>query len=240
MLAVIDHRIPAKAKNELRRMGHRVLTIPPHPALPVPVCGHPDMLLFFAPDCIFCTKSYQKIAENELEIISSYTKNPIKIIHAEISARYPQDILLNAAPVGKHLFCLGKHTAKELTSNSAYEVTEVHQGYAKCSVVPVGDAALITEDPSIATVARQRGFDVLRVRTNAVTLAGYDTGFLGGASSYATDSDVRQILFCGNLELHPDAAAIKAFCLGRGFDPISLSDEPLTDVGTIFLLPMGV
>lgn len=240
MLAVVDHRIPTDAKIALERLGHRVLTIPPHPGLPAPVCGHPDMLLFFAPDAVFCTKSYHKIAQKELKQISACIQKPIRETNAEVSEIYPNDILLNAAPVGSFLFCHTQHTARELLLHEGYECVKVRQGYAKCSVVPVGDHALITEDASIANAARHRGLDVLRVRSNAVTLPGYDTGFLGGSASFSPVSESRRILFCGNLDLHPDAEEIKAFCQAHGSDPISLSDSQLTDVGTIFLLPMGV
>ena len=64
MLAVVDYRIPEQAKHALEHMGHRVLALPPHPSLPAPINAHPDMLLFFASDSIFCTKAYQNIANH--------------------------------------------------------------------------------------------------------------------------------------------------------------------------------
>lgn len=238
MLAVVDYRISPQAKGALERMGHLVLALPPHPSLPVPVSAHPDMLLFFASDCIFCTKSYQSIAKNELERLYEYTKKPLCTVEGVVSECYPNDILLNAAPIGKRLFCNVAHTARELAAHPAYEIVNVRQGYAKCSTLPVGEHALITEDASIARAAQQTGLDVLQVESRAVTLKGYDTGFLGGAASFSPYVSIPQILFCGNLDRHPNSSEIRQFCNSHGIEPISLSNEALTDVGTIFLLPM--
>ena len=147
MLAVVDCRIPWDAAAELARRGYTVLHMPPHPALPSPVASHPDMLLFFAPDAIYCTNSYQAIAQRELSVLSAHTQKPIRTVTGEVGERYPTDILLNAAPVGDRLFCLPAHTARELTAQAGYRVVPVRQGYAKCSAVPLTHNALITADP---------------------------------------------------------------------------------------------
>ena len=236
MLAIVDIFIPSTVEKQLRERGFEVQKLPPHSSLPHPVASHPDMLLFFAPDTIFCTKSYQRIAAKELDRLSAYCQKPILTVEEETSDRYPHDILLNAAPIGKRLFCLPSHTARALTACSAYEVVPVRQGYAKCSTLPVGEDALITEDASIARAAETQGLEVLRVSSHAVGLAGYDTGFLGGASSFAPYGGCRQILFCGKLDSHPNASDIRKFCNDRGFETMSLSDIPLTDVGTMFLV----
>ena len=63
-------------------------------------------------------------------------------------------------------------------------------------------------------------------------LDGYDTGFIGGASGADDDA----VYFCGDVSHHPDADAIKAFCQKHGKECVSLSDEELTDVGTLFFI----
>ena len=234
MTAVVDARIPLAAEHALSDRGFAVLKLPPHPALPAPVASHPDMLVFFAQDAVFCTKSYYIIAKSALESVARAAQRPLVILKEELGATYPRDILLNAAPVGDRLFCLPEHTADGITER--YRVIPVRQGYAKCSTVPVGESAIITADSSIARAAHANGIDTLTIRAGYVTLSGYDTGFLGGASSLALYDGTREIFFCGNLATHPDHAAITAFCNNRGFETVSLTDEPLTDVGTIFLI----
>ena len=234
MLIITDHRLPPAVKRRLTAQGNLLVCLPPHPSLPVPVASHPDMLLFFAPDAIYCAKDYWEVATKELTQISRILALETRCIDARLGARYPYDVPLNAAPIGRSLFGHPTHTARELRTHPAYDLIPVRQGYAKCSILPVGDSALITEDPSIARAAHERKIDVLEVRQNAVALKGYSTGFLGGAASFAPFGNTQEILFCGSLDTHPDADRIREFCTARGFEAISLSDEPLYDVGTMF------
>ena len=233
MTAVVDIRIPKAAEAALATHGFSVVKLPPHPVLPRPVASHPDMLVFFAHDAIFCTRSYFEIAQKELETISARYQKPIRLVSDEVGSVYPRDILLNAAPLGDKLICHPKHTARELTA--LCEVVPVKQGYAKCSTVILGSRAIITEDASIAQAAEQHGIDVLRIFPNAVHLEGYDTGFLGGAASLAPYGGTDNIYFCGDLNSHPNAREIQLFCKQHGFSAVSLSNEPLTDIGPIFL-----
>lgn len=236
MLAVVDERIPSDSEEGLKKRGFSVLKLPPHPNLQKPIASHPDMLLFFAPDSIYCTKKYQEIAKGALCVLSKACGRPIKTVEAELQPTYPHDVLLNAAPVGKTLFCSKSSVAEELLQNESYEICNVRQGYAKCSILPIGDDALITEDPSIAKAAREIGKDVLQVEQNAVRLSGYSTGFLGGCASFSPYEDTPEILFCGALHSHPNANEIERFCKEHGYRVHSLSSSPLTDVGSIFLV----
>ena len=107
---------------------------------------------------------------------------------------------------------------------------DVRQGYTKCSVCPIDENSIITADCGIAKKARQHGFDVLEVSNIGVNLDPLSCGFIGGASGVFHDA----VYFCGNLDAHPDAESIKAFCKSHNKQTVSLSDEPLYDVGTMF------
>ena len=95
---------------------------------------------------------------------------------------------------------------------------------------------MITDDPSIAKAAERESLSVLQVEKNSVALTGYNTGFIGGAACFAPYAPIEEILFCGDLNKHPNATEIVGFCKRNNKVPISLSNEPLTDVGTIFLI----
>ena len=111
------------------------------------------------------------------------------------------------------------------------------QGYAKCSAVPVGSNALITADPSIYRTAIQSDIDVLRLGRQETHLTGYDTGFIGGATGFAPYGSVNKIYFCGDLCHHPQHKEIEHFCQLHGYTCVSLAPIPLTDVGTMIILP---
>lgn len=236
MIAVIDGRAPRHIIKGLVAHGFEPLPLPPHPNLPKPVASHPDMLLFFAPNGCFCTEIYAEIAKKELEILSKHTGMPIIKVRQSVAPLYPHDILLNAARIGNRLFCLEDHTAEELTHDEGYKICHVRQGYAKCSTLPVGDHALITADPSIGAAAQAEGLDVLLTKPAKIELQGYDTGFLGGASSFAPYRDLSEIYFCGDIQTHPEADRIVEFCQRHHEKPVSLADGSLYDLGTVFLI----
>ena len=235
MLALTNHTFPRDAEKSLFQFGHRTLRLPPHPTLPTPVSSHPDMLLFFAPDAILCTKSYYHIAAKELEEIALAYGAPIRCIEQEYGSSYPADVLLNALPMGKRLICNTKTVADELLT-LGMAPCHVNQGYTKCSALPLGEHALITSDASIAAKVKELGINVLQIQSGDIALLGYDYGFVGGCASFAPRGGMDSVLFCGDLTQHPDGERIIAFCKAQGFSPICLSDSPLCDVGTIFMI----
>ncbi|MBQ8432277.1 MAG: hypothetical protein IJX28_05280 [Clostridia bacterium] len=237
MLAVFDCRMPLEAEKMLQREGHATLRLPPHPNLPAPVASHTDMLLFFSGDSVICTREYYRTAESQIHAILRHCKKTLCLSDMEIAPVYPADILLNAATVGEELFCSPTHTASEiLREYPPQKLHAVRQGYAKCSVLPVGKRALITQDPSIASAAKAAGIDTLQISANGISLPGYSNGFWGGIASFSPYEEIDRIYFCGNLEQHPEGQAIRSFCLSHGKRPISLGGFPLLDVGTIFMI----
>ena len=235
MLAVTNHTFPHQAEEALNRLGHRVLRLPPHPLLPQPVASHPDMLLFFAPDAILCTKSYYEIATRELNEISHAYGSPIRLIEQDYGSEYPFDVLLNALPMGKHLLCNTKTAAAELL-DLGLQPQHVNQGYTKCSALPIGSNALITSDASIAAKARELGIDVLQICEGHISLLGYNHGFIGGCASFALRQQFQTVFFCGDVSKHPDYNSINRFCQSHGYRILSIADTGLCDNGTIFMI----
>lgn len=233
-IAVVDSRLPAKCADSLRMLGYGLVFMPEFPSLPSPVCAHPDMLLFFADNTVFCHRDYFKIAEKQLCEIE---KCGYRIVSTDetIAKKYPQDILFNALRLGDKLYCRPDAISKlilDFAKKDSLTVRAVNQGYAKCSVCPVGDTAAITSDPALCRAMRTDVVDVLCISAGNIALDGYDTGFIGGCSGENKD----KIYFSGNISLHPDGKAITEFCEAHGKQAVSLSDEPLTDVGTMFFI----
>ncbi len=236
MTAILGSSVPASAEKALRDAGYQTLRLPPHPHLPPPVNSHPDMLLFFSSDAIFCTETYLKVAQKELNEISARTFLPIRTVLREVGKAYPEDVLLNAAPVGGLLFCRPDATAAELVYHPDFKVIPVRQGYAKCSVVPVGTHALMTSDVSIATAAKTHGIDVLLLPPGNIHLEGYPYGFVGGCTSFAPYQNTDTIFFCGALSQYEKGDEMQSFCRRHGFRLVSLGESRPIDVGTIFLI----
>ena len=219
-IAVIDPRMPAKAKLRLKQMGYYVIEVPLHPKLAGPVKGHPDMMLFsFAKKVIY---------EPHLEKIAGLLRdNGYVCIKGERieSKKYPKDIIYDACSLGKSIIRYDGKIEKHIENLNA-KFIKVKQGYTKCSIAPVDDKAIITSDKSIKDIW---GKNALLVKSGNIKLPGYDTGFIGGASGVHKD----RVFFIGSLKSHPDGLAIRDFIERRGKKTVELYDGPLYDVGSI-------
>jgi hypothetical protein len=80
--------------------------------------------------------------------------------------------------------------------------------------------------------AELSGIKSLQISEGHVELIGYSHGFIGGATGY----DDQKLFFAGDHHLHPDGERIEEFCRSLNVEPISLCDDPLSDIGTILFL----
>ncbi|MBQ9079970.1 MAG: hypothetical protein IJY27_02750 [Clostridia bacterium] len=235
MTAITDIRMPAACCAELSRRGFDIIPLPPFPQLPTPVASHPDMLIFIRNGVLLTHRDYYLLAQKELDRIASVAGLNLVLSDETVADKYPRDVLFNVACVGTHI--LGRkdavsHHILKICSDTSSKFVDMRQGYAKCSTCIVDDNTIITADTGIADAARKHGINTLKITPGHVRLDGYDTGFIGGASGCCGNT----VYFCGNIDWHPDAVAIRTFCTEHGKNVVSLGDGDLLDVGTIFFL----
>lgn len=200
---------PDKLCDYIESKGYRIEKVPPLNCLPRGISEHPDIR--------YCRLGISSDA---------------RIIEAppgSIGAKYPADIAYNAACTGRYLICNAKFTAPDVLSAPGFELIDVKQGYAKCSIVIVDESSIITYDQGVALEALSHGLDVLTISPGHVILEGYNTGFIGGTSGRVED----EIIFNGNLSTHPDFERIKEFIECRGLKCTYFEEWPLTDIGSI-------
>ena len=232
MYAIIDARAPKSCLESLRARGFNTILLPSDDSLAAPVSGHTDMLLYLG-DRIFCRREYYDIAERELDAIARRSGLSAELTDEKGSESYPRDVLFNAVRFGKYLFCRADSVSvaiREYADRTGLEIVNVRQGYAKCSVCAVSEGAAITADVGLAAALEAKEIEVLRVEPGHATLPGYDCGFLAGATGRLGNN----VFFCGSLEKHPNGNEIAEFCKKHEKTAVSLSDEELFDVGTIF------
>ena len=229
-ILAVDCRINTKSCETLEKSGYKLLKIPLINSFDEPVAAHPDMCVLKLGKQLFVRDSVKELFTYYSEIeVTGETSGLEKL-------KYPYDVSLNCAVVGKRLICNEKHTDKKVLAFARelkYEIINVNQGYAKCSTCVVGDNGIITEDESIEQACRKSGIDELKIAKGHVRLNGYNYGFIGGCSGLIEDN---LLAFNGNVFLHPDGEAIHAFCRKHGTEVLNLCDEPLYDVGSIVRL----
>ena len=213
---------------KLKQLGYHVIPGEIVPNLIPYERDHVDMQCLILDNTAFVLKECRQLAESlEPYYHVILTENPI-------AGKYPSNVRLNAAVLGKTVIANTKHLDKAFTSYCNahdYQLIHVNQGYAKCSCAIVSDNALITADNGIYNSLRESNIEVLRIRQGRVKLKGAEYGFIGGASGLDIKNNKRILYFSGCIERHPDYPEIKPFCDRYGTEIKSLSEEELIDIG---------
>lgn len=200
------------------------LLLPDNPDIDSRISFHTDISLFSFGDTVICAPYLYGFLRDSL---------PDTVVTAgeRTFSPYPNDVLYNAALVGKTLFCNVEYTSPTVISEAkkrGIKTVNVKQGYAKCSTVSVDENALITSDISVKKAAEKEGMDVLFVSNSGVLLDGFDSGFIGGSSICLNG----KIVFTGDIFNSPDALKIIDFIGFHGKTAAYFPHYPLMDIGS--------
>lgn len=228
---IIANRLCDEATEYLESKNIRILTFPDNPDVDKRVAYHADLSFFFdGIDTLFIANEFSAF-EDELK---QYVGN-VTVLNKKLSEKYPGDVLLNCVCVGKNLVCNSDTVSQEIIEKMktlGYNIINVKQGYTKCSVVPVSENALITDDESVFSECKKRGLDVLKVQKGSVYLEGFDYGFIGGTCGNIDN----ELVFNGDITSHPDFDSIDLFLKKYGIKTVCFENK-LEDIGS--LIPIG-
>ncbi len=236
-LALLGEDAPQIIADALHALGFSVRSLPCDSRLARPVRSHTDMLMLPVGSTVFTSSEYLSAAHgifDELERLGY----EIVACDTKIESEYPHDVAFDALVLKSAIIARLDSLPDEVKAHAAnmgIALLDTKQGYAKCSAVRVSESAVITADKNIAKAAETAGADALLISAapEKIRLDGYDYGFIGGASGVLEDT----VYFTGDISSHPDAERIAEFCKAHKKKMISLSSEPLNDVGGIFFFP---
>ena len=213
-----------KAKEYLLSRGISVFDILPCAAITDGTAAHVDLhLLHLGGRKIILSREQCNNAEKLIEM---------GFLDTPLGDKYPADVPFNAALFGNYAILNPKTVCKNIDF-SGRSLIPVRQGYTKCSVVPVTENAIITDDVSIASAAQKSGLAVLLVSKGDVILPGREYGFIGGCCGLIAPDTM---LFNGSLASHKDSEKIRAFLSSFGVRAEEAGDFQLTDIGSILPL----
>ncbi len=234
--ALVDERISDKCERALLIRGFRTVRLPAYPALPKATASHPDTLLFFNENEIITSADYCEYA--------SYVFSDLRVMHPNIKitftedilgSEYPKDVPFNALALSDMLFAREDTLSPAVARHAAergMKIVPTRQGYPACATLALSNTAVITADEGLKKTYEAHGIDVTLIRHGGISLPPYEYGFIGGASGVFGD----KVYFLGDCTSHLDYKIIEEAIYSRGMTPVSLSDEPLADLGGIIFI----
>lgn len=235
-LALVDIRISEASERGLLKRGFKLLKMPSAERLPRAMASHPDMLVAKLGNNIITTAEYIDRAPHIFSDIREYAPHiKIHVTDEEFKEKYPFDAILNALVIGNRLFVKRDSVSKKVISigcELGYEIVNTRQGYPACTVLPLSKRDAITSDRGLALTLSEWGISVCLIENGSISLPPYEYGFIGGAAGVFG----KDVYFLGNLKTHASHKLIEEKIKDLGMNAVSLSDEPLTDLGRIIFL----
>ena len=185
--------------------------------------GHADLSVFVAGKEVFAAEGVYPHIVNYLTN-GGYTVRSVP----DQGRLYPADVMLCICATGRYTIYDPRTAWAAAAAACGGIPVHVRQGYTRCAACVVDDHSIITADASVSSASKKAGLDVLDIAPGHITLDGYDTGFIGGAS-FLLDDD--RIAFTGTLDAHPDRGRITVFLAQHGKTPVFLTAEPIFDIG---------
>jgi len=232
-LALVDGRISSGLEKGFSDRGIEIIKTEAHPGLYPAISCHPDAVFHHLGDNLMVYAPGTSMA-----VVAALEDMGFLLIEGEkpLTAKYPGSVHYNAARVGNLAFHNTRYTDRILRENlckRGVELVHVNQGYTKCAISVVDENSIITIDRGIAKAAERKGLDVLVIEEDGILLPGIKSGFIGGATGLI---DEKKLAVAGNIYRLKSAMKILDFLSQKGIEHVSLSDEPVMDIGSIIPL----
>lgn len=192
--------------------------------------SHTDLGIYSADIIVVTSETYERVRS---VLSHHYTQDLLsqflKLGQSVLSQQYPGDICFNALAMRNHFFHLLTHSDPVVLENEPRKKVHVKQGYTRCTSLPVGADAVITEDASLAQCYEAHGYHTLLIQPGFVHLEGFPHGFIGGAGGTVDQS----VVLNGSLSSHPNKEEMRAFITRQGYQIVELHQGELEDCGSI-------
>lgn len=233
MIAFVDYRITTEEVTVLKKLNFDVIKVPQDKNLYSSIDGHVDIqvnILDRKNSKIIINKNLPNYFKKVL------TQNNINYIEgtSTLLNAYPENIALNAYITENYIIHNLKYTDEQILDYCGDKNhINIKQGYAKCSILPLKENVIITNDPGINKVLSKYEFDILLLPYGDILLPGLDYGFIGGTGGMINE---KTMAFFGSLDCYKYGNEVKDFLKKHGIIPIYLSHGKLNDRGSLLVL----
>ena len=230
MICFVDYRTTENEIDSLKKLNYDVIKIPKDNNLYEAINGHTDIQLnILNKNTLIINKNINLSFKELLK-----TKN-INFIESNstLSSKYPSNISLNAYITDNYLVHNLKFTDKKILEYCKNKKTiNVNQGYTKCSILPLREKVIITNDTGIYNTLKNEGFDILLLPFGDIELSGFNYGFIGGVGGMISNDSMA---FFGSLDNYAFGNEVKKFLYKYDIKPIYLNNTKLIDRGSLLV-----
>lgn len=230
MICFVDYRTTENEINSLKNLNYDVIKIPKDNNLYEAINGHTDIQLNILNKHTLIINKNINLSFKEL----LKTKN-INFIESNstLSSKYPGNISLNAYITDNYLVHNLKFTDKKILEYCKNKKTiNVNQGYTKCSILPLREKVIITNDTGIYNTLKNENFDILLLPFGDIELSGFNYGFIGGVGGMISSDSMA---FFGSLDNYAFGDEVKKFLYKYDIKPIYLNNTKLIDRGSLLV-----
>lgn len=230
MICFVDYRTTENEINSLKKLNYDVIKIPKDNNLYEAINGHTDIQLNIINKHTLIVNKNINLSFKEL----LKTKN-INFIESDstLSSKYPNNISLNAYITDNYLVHNLKFTDKKILEYCKNKkIINVNQGYTKCSILPLREKAIITNDTGIYNTLKNENFDILLLPFGDIELSGFNYGFIGGVGGMISSNSMA---FFGSLDNYSFGNEVKKFLYKYDIKPIYLNNTKLIDRGSLLV-----
>ena len=233
MVAFIDYRTTAEEKKSLSKFNIDFIEIPKNSTLYDAIDGHVDIQMNIIDKKEKKIIVHKDIDSSFLKKLEQYNIKYLKSL-SSLTEKYPGNIILNAAILENDIIHNFKYTDKNLISSMKDKnFINVKQGYSKCSILPIREKVIITNDKGIHDILKKEDYDILWLPPGDILLPTLNYGFIGGVGGKISDDS---LAFFGNLDYYKYGKEIKLFLSKYDIKPIYLSQGKLIDRGSLMCL----
>ncbi len=229
-LVIINSKTSDEIRKNLKKYFKYIVYTCPNSDINTYLSYHVDMSIHPV------EKNTLVVAPNVYTYYKKLESYGIKVIEGinRLMDKYPYDISYNCLDIGEYYLHNSNYTDKNIYEyylKKGVKCIHIKQGYSKCSVLIVDANHFITSDKNIANQLNKIGKKVLLINQGFIELRGMNYGLIGGCGGNYSPNE---ILLTGSLSNHPDCQRIIKFITDAKVNIHYLSQNPISDIGSIY------
>jgi hypothetical protein len=230
MLIICDYRAPEEAIAILSKQG-KVIPFDGKLRQNAPLQGHPDLFMCETPDGLVLAPNIDTQVLQQIKAAAV----PFVFGHLPVEDKHPEVARYNAVVTRKVTICNARTVDRAVLERSGQNrIIDVRQSYCRCSTLALSDDSFLTSDAPTHIKLLENNCNSILVSPETIRLEGYNHGLFGGCGGILPSE--KTVYFMSSLSTLPNRREIEKALADAGLIGISLTSQPLQDVGGIFFL----